>query len=90
MKITMQQKLSQLLAEVQAFEQNFKAEIENTPKSGVGQGSCEWHMDAAIYHLSDALFEINEAEAKEAESQPTRAEYKDYVRENEATSGRGQ
>lgn len=86
MKNKMQEKLSHILAEVKAFSETYKQEIADVPKTG--DTSCENDIETAIYALIGALYEINEAEGKEAESQPTSAEYKDYQRENNATSGK--
>lgn len=67
MKVTMQQKLSALIAELGAFQETYKAEIAAVPTSR--STSCEEDLDAAMGKLEDAMYEINHADEEEAEEE---------------------
>lgn len=69
MKVTMQQKLSALIAELGAFRETYKAEINAVPHSGTGSTTCEEDVDTALSALEDAMHEINSDDEEEAEEE---------------------
>lgn len=73
----MKQKLSQLLKEVEAFAQTYRAEIKAIPHSGTGSTNCEDDIDEAINALTNALYEINRSEEEEDDEGES---YEDHMR----------
>lgn len=86
MSVTMQQKLSHIITEFEAFKQTYKAEIEEHP-AHLGSTLKE-ELDMASDCLTDAMYVINNAEPEE-HANSSAANSKDYQAEERATTDRG-
>lgn len=72
-------KFSQLIAELKAMRENYKAEIGDCEQ-------CEIDLDAGITSLEDALKAYNNGPDEHANS--SAANWRDYQAEENATTGR--
>lgn len=80
-----QKQLSLLIAQGRAFQQNFKSEIRG------GGEDCETDIEVGLSSLEDALKtwnKVKDAEEEEEHANSSRENYKDYWREECATTGR--
>ncbi len=78
----LKQNIQKLLDQMDTIKAVFKKEFENDPR----YREIASELKQAHPFLEDAMYCTDEAITQDEESRPTKAEYKDYLREESATT----